>query len=253
MKSEKSTDNGSATDEIYSRNCTQPMNEEHPTLVLTDLTAQIHGILRDQILKRDLKPGQQISVNEVADALKVSRTPVTDALKRLAGEGLVVIKPRVGTFVTELTAHDVAELFDVRLMMELYAAETVVENDRTERFLAESSAPMLVMKETVLNEDYRDYEAFITNDRELHLALVRATGNSHLVRIYGNLNLHMQAARAYYLKNVENATEIQRQHDTIIEGFKIRDVVRIRQALTMHITEVKERILHILDDVGGTL
>jgi DNA-binding GntR family transcriptional regulator len=229
------------------------MEKKYPTLVLADLTDQIHHILRDRILKRDLKPGERILVKDVADALNVSRTPVTDALKRLAGEGLVIIKPRVGTFVTQLTAQDVAELFDVRLMMELHAAEVVLQNEREGQFLAECEAPMQAMRGTVLNEDYRDYEAFITNDRELHLALIRATSNRYLVHIYGNSNLHMQAARAYYLKNVENATEIQSQHEAIVEGFKMRDAAQVRQVLKAHITEVKDRILHILDEVGGTL
>jgi DNA-binding GntR family transcriptional regulator len=229
------------------------MDVEFPSLVQTDLTEQVHRVLRDKILKRELKPGQQIVVHEVARALRISRTPVNDALKRLAGEGLVVIKPRIGTFVTELTARDVAELFDVRLMMELHAAETILQTDRVHHFLAESEAPMLAMQEAVADSDYRDYETFITNDRELHLNLVRAADNNHLLHLYQNLNLHVHAARAYYVKNIENAMAIQRQHEAIIEAFRAYDADQVQRILTMHIAEVKERILNILDDLGGKL
>jgi len=229
------------------------MDVEFPSLVQTDLTEQIHRVLKDKILKRELKPGQQIVVHEVARALNVSRTPVNDALKRLAGEGLVVIKPRKGTFVTELTARDVAELFDIRLMMELHAAEIILRDDYVDHFLTDSKAPMHAMEEAVADADYRDYETFITNDRELHLVLVSAADNSHLTHLYQNLNLHVHAARAYYVKNIENAQEIQRQHETLIEGFRSRDLDQVRQTLTVHITEVKERILNILTDLGGTL
>jgi DNA-binding GntR family transcriptional regulator len=60
----------------------------------TDLTEQVYRILKDKILRRELEPGEQIAVPEVAFALGVSRTPITDALKRLASEGLVKIAPR---------------------------------------------------------------------------------------------------------------------------------------------------------------
>lgn len=94
----------------------------------TDLTEQTYRILKDRILRNELLPGAQISVPEVALALGVSRTPVTDALKRLASDGLVDIFPRRGTFVSQLTARDVAEIFDIRLMIELSAAEFVFQS-----------------------------------------------------------------------------------------------------------------------------
>jgi DNA-binding GntR family transcriptional regulator len=229
------------------------MDNDYPNLVFEDLTEQVHRILKERILKREIKPGQQISVPDVARALNVSRTPVTDALKRLAAEGLVVIKPRVGTFVTELTERDVAELFDICLMMELHAAEVILKTDRVDQLLADSTGPLRAMDEAIQDTDYRDYDTFITNDRELHLSLVRAANNSHLLRMYTNLNLHVHAARAYYVKNIENATEIQRQHKAIIEAFRAHDADQVQHILTLHITDVKERILNILDDLGGAL
>lgn len=229
------------------------MDEKYPPLVQTDLTEQIHRVIKDKIIKRELKPGEQILVPEVARALNVSRTPVNDALKRLAAEGLVVVKPRKGTFVTELTARDVAELFDIRLMMELHAADVILQTDKVERFLTASEPHMRAMEEAVLDSEYRDYDLFITNDRELHLTLVQSAENNHLIRLYQNLNLHVHAARAYYVKNIENAIEIQRQHEAIIAGFQARDAAEVHHILTIHIADVKERILNILNELGGTL
>lgn len=229
------------------------MDNKYPSLVYEDLTEQVHRILKERILTREIQPGQKISVPDVARALNVSRTPVTDALKRLAGEGLVIIRPRVGTFVTQLTEQDVAELFDIRLMMELHAAEVILRNGNVDQLLVDSAPPIRAMNEAIQDANYRDYDTFITNDRELHLSLVRAANNSHLLKMYTNLNLHVHAARAYYVKNIENATEIQRQHKAIIQAFKAHDAAHVQEILTLHITDVKDRILNILDDLGGTL
>src|SRR5512136_2843678 len=92
----------------------------------TDLTERTYAVLKDRILTRRMEPGARVSVPEVASALGVSRTPVNDALKRLANEGLVEIVPRRGTFVTGLTASDVSELFDIRLLIEAHAVEAIV-------------------------------------------------------------------------------------------------------------------------------
>ncbi len=229
------------------------MNIEYPSLVHTDLTEQVYHILRDKILRRELRPGTQIVIPEVARALNVSRTPVNDALKRLGSEGLVTIKPRKGTFVTELTARDVEELFDIRLMIELYAARRLFELGTVKHFLAASRSAMDAMDRAVDENDYRDYELFISNDRDFHLALVGAAGNNHLMRMYRNMNLHMHVARAYYLKNVEHAGHIQRQHRAIVAAFERGQANDVYEALTTHITEPKERILKVLSEVGGTL
>lgn len=219
----------------------------------TDLTEKTYLVLKDRILRRQLRPGEKISVPEVAEALGVSRTPVTDALKRLATEGLVEIIPRRGTFVTEVTARDVAELFDVRMMIELYAAQTVAQNGKVDRFLEDIEAPMAGMEQAIVDDDYKDYDAFIANDRDLHLALVKLTENEHLIRIYKDLNVHMRVARAHYLNSVEDARQAQREHEAIVDAFSSGDPDRINHALSTHITNVKERILELLEERGGRL
>ena len=83
-----------------------------PTLNHMDLTTQTYRILREQISQRQLKPGQKIAIETIANSLGVSRTPVINALKFLESDGLVEILPGGGTFVTEQTARDIKELFE---------------------------------------------------------------------------------------------------------------------------------------------
>jgi DNA-binding GntR family transcriptional regulator len=232
------------------------MDAPYPTLEHTDLTEQTYAILKERILTRHLEPGEKIAVPDIAHALGVSRTPVTDALKRLASEGLVEIVPRRGTFVTELTARDVDELFSIRMIIELYAAEYILNataDGKVDQLLAATEGPMQGMEHAIEDGDYRDYEAFIINDRDLHLALVKLTGNQHLIRIYSGLNVHMRVARAHYLNNVEDARQAQREHEAIFEAFRAGDAEEVERALAAHISNVKRSILKLLERRGGRL
>lgn len=235
----------------YSARNESLMDTAYWPLEHADLTKQTYNILRGRILKRQLQPGEKILVEEVARGLGVSRTPVTDALKKLANDGLVEIVPRRGTFVTELTARDVTDFFDVRLMIELHAAELVLQNNKVARFLEDIKEPLAGMRRAMVEDDYGDYEAFIGSDRDLHMALVNLTGNRHLIHIYTGLNVHMHIARVHYLNTVELARQAQREHEAIVKAFKDGELEKVKQALCAHIGNVKARILEILEERGG--
>jgi DNA-binding GntR family transcriptional regulator len=231
-----------------------PVSEAlYPPLEQTDLAEQTYQVLKDRILRRQLDPGSRISVDEIAQRLGVSRTPVTDALKRLEVEGLVDIVPRRGTFVSSLTARDVDELFDVRAVIELYAAKRVLQEGKTEEFLRRIEPPMSRMRQASGSGDYRDYPAFMEGDRDFHLALVDLTGNSRLGEVYGELNVHIQVSRAHYLSTVEDAMQALREHEAIIAAFQAGDPAAVESSLGAHISNVKNRILELLGPRGGQL
>jgi DNA-binding GntR family transcriptional regulator len=227
--------------------------ESYLPLSHTDLTEQTYDVLKEMVLKRQLEPGHRISVEEIAHGLGVSRTPVTDALKRLAVEGLVEIQPRRGTFVTELTARDVSELFDIRLIFELHAARVILDQNLVEEFLDAISEPISQMRQATVNDSYGDYEAFIAADRSLHAELVGMSGNQRMSQMYTDLNVHMRVARAHHLNSVENARQAHQEHEDILRAFESRDASAIEGSLTQHITNVKARILELLDARGGKL
>jgi len=231
----------------------QPVADTFLPLPHTDLSEQTYLVLKDKILQRQLEPGARISVDEIAHGLGVSRTPVTDALKRLALEGLVEIQPRRGTFVTELTARDVSELFDIRLLIEVFAARLIVDQGRSHEFLAAVDEPINRMREATVNGAYGDYESFISADRQLHSTLVGMSENQRLMQIFSELNVHMRVARAHYLNSVENARQAHQEHEAILSAFESGEAERVEQTLTAHITNVKTRIHELLQARGGRL
>lgn len=229
------------------------LESHYPTLDRTDLTQQTYKVLKDRILRRQLKPKERINVDEVAQRLGVSRTPVTDALKRLAVEGLVDIQPRRGTFVSSLTAEDVAELFDVRAVIELYAAKRLLRDGKSEEYLRRIQLPMEQMRQASASGDYRDYPAFMDGDRDFHVTLVDLAGNSRLSSLYARLNVHIQVSRAHYLNTVQDAMQALHEHDLIIEAFRAKDAKAVERCLEIHINNVKNRILELLEATGGEL
>lgn len=218
----------------------------------TDLTEQTYRLLKDKILKYELQPGAKVSVSEIAAALGVSRTPVMDALKRLASDGLVEIMARRGTFVADLTAQDVAEIFEMRLMIECYAAAQIFRSGRVALFLAQAQAPMHAMEQTITGDEFSDYDTFTANDQVFHSTLVALTENSRILRTYTQLHTHTQGARIYHL-NGGSALRTQAEHQAIIAAFQGHDAQQACQALEAHILAVQSHILGRLSQRGGKL
>lgn len=218
-----------------------------PHIDHTALSEKVYAVLKEKILKRELKPGEKVLIDEIAHQLGVSRTPVKDAVNRLALEGLVEKAARRGTFVTSLTSRDVAELFDLRLLLELYAAEKILEKGRSELFLAEMGKCMANMERAINGDAYLHYEAFMSWDRDLHLALIRLADNNRLLQIYQGLNIHIQIARAHYLYSVEGALQAQQEHEAIYEAFNNGSWEQVKKALSTHINNVKTGALNSLE------
>ena len=112
----------------------------------TNLNEQVYETLRQRVLRRDPGPGAKLSLHELATELGVSRSPVHHALTRLVSEGLLSVKARRGYYVTPVTPKTVINGYDVRLALELHAAESAVGSvdaaklDRFRTLMVESEA-----------------------------------------------------------------------------------------------------------------
>lgn len=219
------------------------MNEvTFPLIDHTALSDKVYEVLKKKILERELKPGEKVQVDEVASQLGVSRTPVKDALNRLALEGLIDKVARRGTFVSTMSAQDVDELFDLRLLMESYAAEKVLEKGKADLFLSEMKKCMVNI-DRIAQSDDPDYDAYLTWNRDLHWVLIRLADNNRLLQMYESLNIPIQVARVHYLHSVESVTHTQREHQAIYQAFENRDLEQIKQAIAAHINSVRDAVL----------
>jgi DNA-binding GntR family transcriptional regulator len=213
-----------------------------PQIDHTALGDKVYEILKRKILERELRPGDKVLVDDVAQQLGVSRTPVKDALNRLAVEGLIEKVARRGTFVTTVSLQEVDELFDLRLLLETYAAEKVLERGVVEPFLAKMEEYMVNI-DRIADSGSPDYYALMSWNRDLHLALITLADNNHLLQIYEGLNIHIQVARVQYLHSTESVRQTQREHRAIYEAFESGDLEQVKRAISTHINNVRAEII----------
>lgn len=214
-----------------------------PPIRQQNITDEVYAALRDAIMSRRLAPGQRVHVDDLRLQLGVSRTPLKDALNRLAMQGLVTVAPRRGTFVSELRADDMAAIADVRRVLELFAVESGVPRVSPLQ-LQRLSDCVEAMKRTVTPEDNcTDHLAFVAADHDFHHEIVEAAGNHKLLELYEALNVHIQVARVYYVTTDKRAQQVCREHAAILDAYRAQDTAAARQALTVHLETARAATL----------
>lgn len=226
------------------------------SLELRSLQQQIHDNLLGKIVRGEMLPGERISPPDIAASLGVSVTPVRDAVNLLAAEGLVEIWPRRGTIVSPVSADDVAELYDIRLMIEPAAAERVAERATDAeiariRSLAErlETSPATV-ENTVTDLDL--YLAELSVDADFHAALIRAAGNRRLTALYAGLRAHVVLARTNFPTLHRSRPDRRGEHLRVVEAIEARDGARARAAMTEHLDHALGDALRRVAQVQGS-
>jgi DNA-binding GntR family transcriptional regulator len=209
----------------------------------THLAERVYGQVRDRILSRAIKTDEQILVHEVAEELGVSRTPVVDAVKRLAAEGLVEIRARRGTFVRGLTEVDVREIFELREALETFAVREAIREGRAEMLAGELRHWLDVMGGMVSGGDFSDYLAFTEADHAFHVAIIRIRNNGRINGTYENLRVHMHVARAHLFQSLEPAGRVHDDHTRIHAAVKKADAAAAEAAIAAHLTAIRDRMI----------
>lgn len=208
-----------------------------------DLSERVYRRLKKAITTRVFEPGERLNKNVLAEQLGVSYTPIKDAIVRLTAEGLITVKPKVGTFVTPFTREDMLELFQVRLILETGICSEIIQSISKEQMdiLDEN----FVRSEEEMKKINADFDYFLYNelDAHFHETLIEASGNKKMLQIYKALNFHTQSARYFYNRYEEKTRKGQMQHKEVIDAIKKKDEALLRETLTNHIKEGQARVL----------
>lgn len=209
----------------------------------TRLSDQAYEALRDSILRRELPPGHRLDLDDLQQQLGISRTPLKDAINRLATEGLVTIVPRRGSYVTELTVQDVAERFDVRQILELGVVDQIMHSLTDEDL--DPVRQLYGNLEALVTPDglLVDYFKFLDRDREFHRSIVHLAGNKLFLEIYDGLNLHLQMAKVFYLARDKRVKLVDQEHRQILLALEERDARTLKIAIRNHIQSSKQAVL----------
>lgn len=187
--------------------------------------------LRQAILRGELKPGERLMEVQLANKLGVSRTPIREAIRKLELEGLVLMIPRRGAIVAEITEKSLRDVLEVRKALEELAVELACEK------ITEEQIQELVRKEKIFADTLQDEDVtrIAQADVDFHDVIYLATDNQRLIALLNNLREQMYRYRVEYLKRKEAYPVLLEEHEDIIEKISKKDKAAAKKAVCMHI------------------
>ncbi|MDG0852550.1 GntR family transcriptional regulator [Roseateles puraquae] len=197
-------------------------------LASTALYEQVADRLRQRILARELEPGSWIDELKLCGELGISRTPLREALKVLAAEGLVTMKLRRGAYVTEMSERDVAEAYQLLSLLESDAA-AIVASQASDDDLAELRALHQALEDALPDRD----RFFAANER-FHLRLLEMDGNRWRQQIVGDLRRLMKLNRHHSLFREGRLSESLDEHRAMLAALLRRDGDGARALMAAH-------------------
>ena len=218
------------------------------------LGEKVYLRLRDKILSREFQRDDKLNIYQLAEQMGVSRSPVKEAFNRLALEGLLEIRPNAGTFVKSLTADDMADIFEFRSIIEVWAVGEGIKKftDEGMRLIEEVvQSSKLLFVDT--DEESFNYNVFLELDTQFHRLIMQHSGNRKIVEVYDTLHAHLQIARFSYANGRDRSFVSQREHERILQAYKKHDVRKVKHELKNHIQRNMDDLLHIMDEIGGII
>ena len=203
--------------------------------------------LREQIISGELAPGSRLSVYHLAERFGVSRTPVREAVLQLVRAGMLSIERNRGVVVRGLSVHDIHEIFDMRLLLEVPAAGFAA--GLRDPALADGLYGLLaVMRESIAAGDLT---RFVDTDRELHGMILRATGNERLVRQIEELRDATQAMGASTFNRTRRLQQVEEEHVPIVQAIGNGDRRAAEDAMRAHLLETARLLVAQTAEMTG--
>lgn len=198
--------------------------------------------LRMRIISGMIESGTILSENTIAAEFSVSRSPVREALKILASEKIIRLE-RMGAVVIGLTEKEIAEIYDVRLLLETFVFERLVKIG-VEPLVKDLSKILEIMKVSI---KYEDADEFSFQDVLFHETIIRAIDHSYIQMIWNNLKPVMESfillsMRVRLKEKYEDFSRILDNHELYIQAIKTKDRALMVQSLHQNFDDVQEKV-----------
>lgn len=197
----------------------------------------VYAQLKEQILHLELPPGAAISEIETAEKYSISRTPVRDAFKRLEREGLLEIRPHIGTFISLIDLNAVSDVLYIREVLEYSVLSDLSRmydksQDLRIRLILQSQKELLE-SDMPIEELSR---AFITSDNEFHTALFDAAGKKNIIKFLYAYNSQYERFRTFINFNgKEDLQKLYESHIKIWECITTNNLNDLKDCITHHL------------------
>jgi DNA-binding GntR family transcriptional regulator len=199
-----------------------------PPLSRRALYQDVAERLRQQIFSRQLEPGSWIDEMKLSLEYGISRTPLREALKVLAAEGLVTMKLRRGAYVTEMSRDDVAQVYHLLALMESDAAGLVAER------ATEAQRTELGRLHDRLEKQVRQRDTFFAANEQFHMALLAMAGNRWASQIVTDLRKVMKLNRHHSLFKQGRLSDSMEEHRALMQAIERRDAEAARRLMRAH-------------------
>lgn len=210
------------------------------------LTEKAYQLLVQKLTRLELVPGAALVEKALSADLGIGRTPIREALQRLAAEGLVTHHPNRGMFVTEISATTVQQIYEFRMVIDGYAARLAAVR-ATERDVAELK---VLQAKLVQATEQDDIDAYVAHDRQFYDVLARVAQNVYLTETMLKIfNLHL---RLWFLISNRLGTwhEVARAHEEmtkgIVDAIALRDPDRAELAVKIYISRRHQDLRDLL-------
>lgn len=204
----------------------------------------VFNTLRQGILTGELKPGERLMEIHLANRLGVSRTPIREAIRKLELEGLVIMIPRRGAEVAQITEKNLRDVLEVRRALDAFAAGLACERMDEECIHELNDAKIEFEKATKT----KDAKIIAKADVKFHDIILMSTGNERLVQLVNNLAEQLYRYRFEYIKDEQSHKQLMEEHEEIYSSIVIGNKERASHAVQVHINNQEKSIINHLNE-----
>jgi len=198
----------------------------------------VAGRVRDLIIEGRLAPGEEVSEPMLCELLGVSRTPIREAIRTLAGEGLIVLRPGRSTIVRQFTREEVRGMLEVIAELEAMAARQVCAR-ATDARIGEIVA---VHRQMMHHFEARERLPYYKLNQAVHSLIVSSTGNAALAEVHELLQARMKRIRYIGNDTPERWVSAATEHEAMVEALIARDAAAAERAIRTHLDNTWNRI-----------
>jgi DNA-binding GntR family transcriptional regulator len=199
--------------------------------------------IKSKIILCEMMPGSDISEEDLANELGISRTPVREAIMMLENENLVHVFPRKGSFVSQITLKDIQEIFQIREVVETQVGKMVCKTISEEMLMAFRARFEAIDSEG----NYISYRDFFELDLEFHKFIVNSSGNQYLIEFMNKIYDKDYRIRVLTTSKFEEERKRNRtEHLDIVDAFLSKDEERVEKCMLEHIRHARRGAIKIV-------
>lgn len=230
-----------------SRPAKRPDASLRPALVRPILHDTVVDHLRDMIVEGQLPAGSRVNERELCEFLGISRTPLREAVKVLAAEGLVDITPNRGASVAEMSVSDIMDAFELMAGLEAMAGGLACERISD----AELNEMQALHDAMVVCRKNEDLSGYYSRNRQIHKLILQSTRNNALLQVYEATNRRLHALRFRSNFDSQKWDRAIVEHEAILDALKARNGAALSSILKQHLLHKRDVVMANMKDAPG--